>query len=407
MPLSGIKVLDLSRIISGPFCGMILADFGAEVIKIESPAGDASRVGMVFGEGGENPYFVGLNRNKRSIVLDLKAETGREVFRKLVKEADVLIENFRPGVMDRLGFGYETLAEVNPGLVYASISGFGLDGPYAKRPAFDFIAQAISGFMSLNGDEDSPPLRCGLPISDNIAGLYITVGILAALRERDRTGRGQSLTCALTDALISSFSFGAGSFFHTGQLPPRTGNDHMAVSPYGVWEASDGPLAVAPSNASNWVQLAKALGREDLLDDPRFKTNPDRRRNRQIINEIVGAEIAKKSRAEWIEILNEAGVPCGPINNLREAFEDPQVVHQEMVIESDQHSGPVKMTGFPLKLSKTPAKLTKRSPQLGEHTREIMTEIGYEESDIEAAISSGAAGEWDGLYDVDRMKKSS
>ncbi len=404
MPLSGIKVLDLSRIISGPFCSMILADFGAEVIKVESPAGDATRVSMVFGEEGENPYFVGLNRNKRSLVLNLKKDRGKEVFRRLAKWADVLIENFRPGVMERLELGYKDLCKINPGLIYASISGFGLTGPYKDRPAFDFIAQALSGFMSLNGDENTPPLRCGLPISDNITGLYLAFGIMAALRRRDQTGKGQELTCALMDALMSCYSFASGAFFHTGELPPRTGNDHMAVSPYGVYEAADGPLAVAPSTAQTWVSLCKVLEREDLLEDPRFKTNALRRENRSQINRIVADIIKTKTRQEWMDLLNPVGVPAGPINNLREAFEDPQVRHQKMVMELPQPGGPVKAAGFALKMKDTPARVEMPSPQLGEHTRQVLSQMGYSEKEAEDMLKEGVVQDWDGLYDVDRLK---
>jgi CoA:oxalate CoA-transferase len=403
MPLSGIKVVDMSRIISGPFSGMILADFGAEVIKVEAPSGDASRVGMLFGTKGENPYFVGLNRNKRSVVLNLKTDEGKEVLLDMVKDADALIENFRPGVMERLGLGYEELAKVNPGLIYASISGYGLTGPYVKRPAFDFTAQALTGFMSLNGDESMPPLRSGPPISDNFAGLYIAFGILAALRERDRTGKGQAITVSLIGALMSAFSFATAPFFHTGQLPPRTGNDHMAVSPYGVFQASDGPLAIAPSNVDNWEKMVHAFGRPDLLEDPRFATNSLRRENRKEINAIVEEILKAKTRAEWIELLNQAGVPAAPINNLKEAFEDPQILHEDLLLESPQPGGAVKMVGFPLKMTQTPAELKSASPQLGQHTREVLAEMGYEDERIDRLLDNGAINEWDGQYDVDRL----
>ena len=385
MPLKGVKVVDLTRIVSGPFCTMLLADFGADVIKIEAPEGDPSRVTGILGKG-ENPYFVNLNRNKRSIPIDMKSEQGKDIVRRLVKTADVLVENFRPGVTDRLGLGYEALKEINPGLVYASVTGFGKTGPYKDRPAFDFIAQAMSGFMSLNGDRSMPPLRAGIPISDTLAGLYAAFGILAALRERDRTGRGQEVTCAMVDSLISMFTFASGAFFATGELPPRNGNDHMVLSPYGLYEAADGPLAVAPSTHKTWVLLCKALGREDLPSDPRFETEEKRRENRGEINRIVGDIIKGRSRAEWIALLNEAGVPCGPVNNLEQAFSDPQILHQEMVIESDQPTGPVKMVGFPVKLSDTPADRYRPSPQQSQHTLEILESLGYSNEEINGLI---------------------
>ena len=391
MPLKGVKVVDLTRIVSGPFCTMLLADFGADVIKVEALEGDPSRVTGIVGKG-ENPYFVNLNRNKRTIPVDMKSEEGKEIVRRLVKTSDVLVENFRPGVTNRLGLGYEALKEINPGLVYASVTGFGKTGPYKDRPAFDFIAQAMSGFMSLNGDQSMPPLRAGIPISDTLAGLYAAFGILAALRERDRTGKGQEVTCAMVDSLISMFTFASGAFFATGELPPRNGNDHMVLSPYGLYEAADGPLAVAPSTHKTWVLLCKALGREDLPSDPRFVTEEKRRENRGEINRIVGDIIKTRSRADWIDLLNETGVPCGPVNNLEQAFSDPQILHQEMVIESDQPAGPVKMVGFPVKLSATPAERYRPSPQQGQHTLEILQALGYSNQEIEGLIAKNVVG---------------
>lgn len=368
--------------VSGPFCTMLLADFGADVIKVESLDGDASRVTGILGEG-ENPYFVNINRNKRCITVNMKAEKGKEIIRRLAQSVDVLVENFRPGVMDRLGLGYEVLKRVNPGLIYAAITGFGKTGPYKDRPAFDFIAQAMSGFMSLNGTEDMEPMRVGIPISDTIAGAYAAFGILAALRNRDRTGQGDEVQVAMVDSLISMFTFASGAYFATGELPPRTGNDHMVVSPYGLYYASDGPLAIAPSTEKTWLGLCKVLELEHLVNDPRFDTNEKRRDNRPEINQIVGNRIRARSRAEWIELLNKAGVPCGPIYNLKEVFSDPQVLHQEMVLESPQPSGPIKMPGFPVKIAEAPGRLRRPSPQLGEHTVEVLSEIGYKPEEID------------------------
>ncbi len=382
MPLSGVKVLDLTRILSGPFCTAILADFGARVIKVEAHGGDPTRVTGIYEEGRENPYFVGLNRNKRGIVLDLKSEPGKEILRRLAARADVVVENFRPGVMDRLGLGYEALSAINPGLVYAAVTGFGKDGPYKDRPAFDFIAQAVSGFMSLNGSAETDPLRAGIPISDTIAGLYAAFGILAALRERDRTGKGQEVQCAMVDGLISMFTFASAVYFATGELPPRNGNDHMVVSPYGLFQASDGPLAVAPSTLKTWASLCKVLELEELLEDPRFADNDLRRENRAELNRIIGERIKTRSRDHWMERLNSAGVPTGPVNDLARAFGDPQVLHQEMVLESDQPGERVGMTGFPVKLSATPARLRRPSPRKGQHSEEVLGELGYTPEEI-------------------------
>jgi crotonobetainyl-CoA:carnitine CoA-transferase CaiB-like acyl-CoA transferase len=389
MPLTGLKVLDLTRVVSGPFCTMLLADMGADVVKIEAADGDPSRVTGIMGKG-ENPYFVNLNRNKRTITVDMKQPEGREIIRRLAKKSDILVENFRPGVMDRLGLGYRELHALNPALIYAAISGFGKSGPYKDRPAFDFIAQAMSGFMSLNGNEQMPPQRVGIPISDTIAGLYAAFGILAALRERDKTGKGQEIQTAMVDGLISMFTFASSAFFATGELPPRNGNDHMVVSPYGLFNAADGPVAIAPSTEKNWRQLSAALGRDDLPADPRFDTQDKRRHNRKEINEIVQSIIATKKRDEWIERLNKTGVPCGPVNNLQQVFSDPQVLHQEMVIESNQPGGPVRMPGFPVKLSATPARLRRPSPQTGEHTVPVLQELGYNKEEIENLIKIGA-----------------
>lgn len=389
MPLIGIRVLDLTHIVSGPFCTMLLGDFGADIVKVEAVDGDMTRITGIMGRG-ENPYFVNLNRNKRDIAVNLKTDDGREIIRRLAKKADVLVENFRPGVMEKLGLGFESLQAINPRLVYAAVTGFGKTGPYRDRPAFDFIAQALSGFMSLNGTADMDPLRVGMPISDTVAGLYAAFGILAALRERDRTGRGQEVQAAMVDGLISMFTFAAAAYFATGELPPRTGNDHMVLAAYGLFHASDGPIAIAPSTPKTWERLCRALDLQEMLDDPRFRTSQERRLHREEINGRIAARIGTRRREEWIEILNREGVPCGPINTLREAFVDPQVVHQEMVLESDQPTGKVKMPGFAVKLSGTPGRLRRPSPQLGEHTLEILREIGYRQPEIEALCTRGA-----------------
>jgi len=382
MPLSHIKVLDLTRFLAGPFCAMLLADMGAEVIKIETPDhGDDARYQGVVIEG-ESGYFVGMNRNKKGLTLDLKAPEGKKIFLRLAEKADVVVENFRPGVMRNLGLDYETLKKVNPGLVYCGISGFGKDGPHALRPAFDFIAQGISGFMSLTGFPDREPVRTGIPISDSVAGIYGAYGILVALMGRQRTGRGQEVQTSLVDAMISVMSLQADWYFHTGKVAPRAGNDHPVGSPYGTFKALDGYINIAPAGQPMWERLAQALGLKDLISDPRFATNDVRRENRKELNGIINQITSRKTMKEWIEYLNREGVPCGPIHDLAQTFEDPQVKHQQMMLELQQPTVKMKVLGFPVKMSETPARISRPSPQLGEHSEEILKTLGYSPDEI-------------------------
>jgi len=389
MPLSHIKVLDLTRFLAGPFCTMLLADMGADVIKIEPPGSgdDARNQGTLV--KGESLYFVGMNRNKRGMTLDLKAKEGKEVFRRLVERSDVVAENFRPGVMLKLGLDYEALKKVNPGIIYCGISGFGKDGPHALRPAFDFIAQGVSGFMSVTGFPELGPVRTGIPISDSVAGIYGAFGILVALIVRQQTGKGQEIQTSLVDAMISVLSFQAARYFGTGEIPEPGGNDHPVSSPYGTFKALDGYINIAPAGDFMWQRLAQALGLKHLIDDPRFRTNDLRRQRRKELNEIINEITSKRKMAEWIEYLNKEGVPCGPIYNLDQTFADPQVKHQEMVLEVEQPSGKVKILGFPVKMSATPARIQRPAPQLGEHTEEILAEIGYAEEEIKELKEKG------------------
>ena len=389
-PLDKIRILDLTRFVAGPFCTQLLADMGAEVIKIESPGrGDETRYqGATI--KGESWYFVGLNRNKKSLTLDLKKEEGKEIFRRLTREADVVVENFRPGVMRNLGFDYERLSKINPGIIYCGISGFGKDGPYAQRPAFDFIAQGLSGFMSITGFPDREPVRTGIPISDSIAGLYAAFGILVAWIARQATGRGQEVQTSLVDATVSVLSYLSAEHFALGKIPKRFGNDHPVLSPYGTFQAADGYINIAPSGDPMWERLAHALGLEDLVRDPRFKTNALRLQNRQELHRKVDEITSRKTMAEWIEFLNKEGVPCGPINNLAQALEDPQIRHQKMVMEVEQPSGKVPILGFPVKMTETPAAIRRPSPQLGEHTGEILTNLGFSRDQIQEFKKKGA-----------------
>jgi crotonobetainyl-CoA:carnitine CoA-transferase CaiB-like acyl-CoA transferase len=368
---------------------MLLADMGADVIKIETPEhGDESRYqGTVI--DGESRYFVGMNRNKKGMTLNLKSEEGKEIFRRLAEKSDVVVENFRPGVMGNFGLDYGNLVKINPGIVYCGITGFGKEGPHALRPAFDFIAQGVSGFMSVTGFPDREPVRTGIPISDSVAGIYAAFGILVALIARQKTGKGQEVQTSLVDAMISILSFAADPYLSSGKLPERYGNDHPVSSPYGTFKSLDGYINIAPSGDPMWERLARALGIQELLDDPRLQTNDDRRLHRPSLNKIINEIIGKRTTAQWIEYLNKEGVPCGPINDLAQTFEDPQVRHQEMLLEIGQPTGKVKILGFPVKMSRTPARLNRPSPQLGEHTGEILSTLGYSSEKIKDLRDKG------------------
>jgi crotonobetainyl-CoA:carnitine CoA-transferase CaiB-like acyl-CoA transferase len=377
MPLSGIKVVDLTRVLSGPFCTALLADLGADVIKVEAPEGDSVR-GQGAIRDGLSWYFANFNRNKRSIVLDLKSAKGREVLERLIVRADVLVENFRPGVLARMGFDPAKLKALRPNLVTCSINGFGGSGPYRDRPAFDFIAQAMSGFMSVNGAADDPPLRSGLPISDLVAGLYAALAITAALRRAQATGEGQAVEVSLTNGLISLLSYIATNYFATGVIPPRAGNDHPIAAPYGLFPTRDGHVALAPADDAFFRRLMDGLELSALKDDPLYRTQTARVANRERINAIVGGKLAMQSTDHWVTTLNAAGVPCGPVYGVDQVFQDPQVLAQEMVMQVEQPGyGLVRMLGFPMKFDATPCRVRRPAPKLGEHGDEILAELGF------------------------------
>ena len=384
MPLSGVKVLDLTRVLSGPFCTALLGDMGADVIKVEAPEGDSVR-GQGAIKDGLSWYFAQFNRNKRSIRLDLRKPEAKVILARLIEGSDVLVENFRPGVLARMGFGDERLKVLRPSLVTCSINGFGSTGPYKDRPAFDFIAQAMSGFMSVNGGPDDPPLRSGIPISDLVAGLYAALGIAAAVPSARATGRGQRAEVSLTNGMVSMLSYIAANYFSTGTTPARSGNDHPIAAPYGLFSTRDGQIALAPADDAFFRRLADALGEPGLKADPLYATQSARVANRARINAIVGGKLARASTAHWVEVLNAAGVPCGPVNSVAAVFEDPQILGQEMVMDVDHPGhGIVRMLGFPIKFSDMPCRVRRSAPSLGEHSREVLTELGYAEADLEA-----------------------
>jgi len=382
MQLAGIRVVDLTRILSGPFCTQLLADLGADVIKIEPPEGDPIRAQGAIVEG-LSWYFAAFNRNKRSVVLDLRTDEGKRALEGLIAAADVVVDNFRPGVMGAMGLGRERLEALRPGIVHTSVTGFGATGPYVDRPAFDFIAQAMSGWMSMNGTPQSGPLRSGPPVSDLVAGLYAALGTVAALVRRERTSRGERVGAALVDGLLSFGAFMSAECLATGRLPERTGNDHALVAPYGLFPAADGEVAIAPSHDGVYLKLLAALGLEHLRDDPRFRTNALRVENRAAINAEIGARTRAHPRRYWIERLNAAGVPCGLVLNLAEAYADPQIASQEMVLAVEHPGrGPVRMTGFPIKFADAPCRVRHPAPELGAHTAEVLRAAGFDDAEI-------------------------
>lgn len=390
MPLTGIKIVDLTRILAGPFCTMLLGDMGADVIKIEPPGeGDPLRTQGAI-KDGLSWYFASFNRNKKSLTLDLYSKEGKEILASLIRQSDVVVDNFRPGVMEKMGFPYTRLKELKPDIIYCDITGFGTTGPYKDRPAFDFIIQAMSGFMSLNNKEGAEPMRVAPPISDLIAGLYAAFGIVATLYYKVKTGKGEEVQTSLMDGLISFFGFMSSNFLATGELPLRTGNDHPIVAPYGIFKATDGDLAIAPSNEQVYQKFLVALGLTHLNDDPDFATNDQRMINRERINAIVQEKIGTGTHDYWVDYLNRAGIPCGIIMNLKEVFQDPQVLHQEMVLEVEHPGhGKVRMTGFPVKVGSTPCKLRLPAPRLGEHTDEILKSLNFNQESIKKLRENG------------------
>ena len=385
MQLEGIRVVDLTRILSGPFCSMFLADMGAEVIKIEDPReGDPVRAqGEIV--NGYSSYFATFNRNKRSLTLDLRADAGKEILRDLIRRADVIVNNYRPGVMDKMGFGRDQLRALKPDIISCHVTGFGLDGPYKDRPSFDFIAQAMSGFMSVNGFNDGPPMRAAPPVSDLVAGAYAAMGIMAALVRRARTGEGEEVATALTDSMTSMLAYFAANFFANGKLPQRTGNDHAIASPYGLFEAADGQVAIAPANDAVYAKLLEALALTHLAAQPEYRNNAERYARRSAFNSEINARTRTQTVAHWIEQLNAAGVPCGRVLNVAEVFDDPQTQHQQMRVSIEHPQlGRMDVLGFPIKFTDGPCRMHRPPPLLGGDTEAILAELGRDARAISA-----------------------
>ena len=377
-PLEGIRVLDLTRFLAGPFCTMLLADYGADVVKVESPEGREFSLPT-----GDSYFFLSANRGKRSITLDLRRREARELLLRLLPHFDVLVENYRPEVMRKWGLAGEALRRRFPKLVYCGISGFGADGPYRDRPGFDQIAQGMSGFMSLTGTDESGPTRAGIAIADLLAGIFAAHGVQLALLERQRSGRGQVVNTSLLEAMIGVLSWGAGMFFEAGRAPGPAGQHHPLSSPYGRFEVRDGYLNLAAASDVLWKRLARALDREEWVDDPRFRGFGERLRNRDALTAEIEAVLATDDVVHWVDRLNEAGVPCGPVLDLEQVFADPQVLAREMLVELPHPTRERFLTtGLPVKLSRTPGAIVRRPPLHGEHTEEVLGECGLTGAEI-------------------------
>src|SRR6476660_8976261 len=392
-PLAGLKVIDLTHVMAGPTCTLMLADMGADVIKIEkSPNGDDTRHSVPPKIGDEAASFLMMNRNKRGIVLDLKTPGGTKVLRRLIAKADVLVENFAPGAMERLGFGYEELHREFPTLIYCSLSGFGRTGPYKHRRGFDLVAQAMSGIMSFTGERpDGPPVKCGAPLSDITAGILASLGIVAAYAHRLKTGQGQWVETSLFEAALVQTYWQAAIALATGVAPKAMGSAHPLNAPYQAFEASDKWIVVGGANQKNWLRTLEVLGAKELAQDPRFATGADRMAHLKELEALLAARFITRPAEHWLATLEEAGVPCRPVNDMLQALADPQTIAREMVVEVGHSSlGNVKTLGLPIKFSQTPGKVQTGAPLYGEHTAAVLSAYGFDADEIAALQEEGA-----------------
>ena len=390
-PLAGMRVLELAQIMAGPTCGMLLADMGADVIKVEKlPGGDDARGYREPLVNGVSAPFMMLNRNKRGIALDLKQAAGRDVLLRMVRDADVLTENYRRGTLEKLGIGYDVLAEANPGLIYCAVSGYGRTGPYADKGGFDLIAQGFAGLMSITGEPGGPPVKTGNSVADMNAGILAAVSILAAYAHKQKTGQGQVVDTSLMEAALQQTYWHAAIYFATGRSPGPTGSAHLLTAPYQAYATRDGWINIGGANQANWERIADVLGHPEWRADPRFATNSARMANLDALTSAMSDVLATRTRAEWLEAFDAAGVPAGPVQTIAEALTHPQTLARGMVVDLEHpQAGSTKALGCPLHFSATPTRVARPAPMLGEHTREVLREYGYEEREIGRLLVDG------------------
>ena len=390
--LDGLRVLDLTQVMAGPFCSMLLCDMGADVIKVEPPAGDSTRR-MPGAVGTDSPSFNAVNRGKRGIVVDLKQPAGREAVRRLAAGSDVLVENYRPGVLDKFGLGYEALSQSCPRLVYASISGYGQTGPSAGKGGFDLVAQGVSGLMSVTGEAGRPPVKAGIPVTDLGAALFALAGVLSALLARARTGRGQLVDTSLVDAGVALSVWEATQYFSGRGVPERLGSAHRMNAPYQAIRCADGYMTIGAANDRTFQRLCEALGHPEWAADPEYRDDTHRIRNREALASRIEAVMETRPRAHWLERLEGHGVPCGPINDYAEVMADPQVRARGLVVETDHPTlGRISTLGTPIKLSETPLSPGRPAPRLGQHTDDVLGDAGFAADEIAALRRTGAVG---------------
>ena len=391
-PIHGVKVLELAQIMAGPTCGLMLADLGAEVIKIEKiPGGDDTRRFLPPDINGEAAAFMMMNRNKRGMALDLKTKEGVEVFKRMVKQADVVVENFRKGTLEKLGVGYEELKKINPKIILCEISGYGRTGPYADKGGFDLIAQGMSGLMSITGEsKGKPPMKVGAPVTDITAGILAATGVLAALVSRATTGVGQRVDTSLYEAGIVHTYWQSAIASATGVAPGPLGSAHPLTAPYQAFQTKDKWITVGASNQNTWLKLIDALGVKELQENEKFNSNANRMKNLTELTELLKKELVKKTAEEWLKLFDEKGLPCGPINTVTEMFEDPQTIERKMIVDvKNTKAGSFKAIGMPIKFSETKVEDTKESPTFGQHTKQILLDHGFKSEEIDSLMKQG------------------